>query len=474
MAITKIHAIKRTIDKSIKYICAPFKTNDSSLLTFINCGSGTADLDFKYDLKQANRDGKNLAYHLIQSFAPGEVSEDEAHQIGEELANGILHSKYTCVIATHNDKGHIHNHIIFCAVDSIDHNRYHDCKESYREIRRVNDRLCKEHNLSVVETKEDILKKSHSYAEWRAKKEGNSWKEKLRIDIKECLEFCPDYNTFLKRMNDKGYEIKNADPSEGKYILFKAPGAEKWTRGRETTLGKEFTRESIIATIDAYAHNKSTKTENKIIRNINQDNTGKILKSIDTSDPKFQEKAFLKVWANRENLKRLAHNYTLLHNKGFDKISDLEAKITASQDASDELRYKAVSLDHELQALSSTIKNMEKYLELKPFHEKYRSAKNKEAVFQKYEYEILLFDGARKSLKDEDVLLRNVTPDSLEAAKDKYHKLLHDKSQLIDEASNHEKEAAELRKLLDEINKNLEHNQEQEHDEKQKKKEKHL
>ena len=195
MAITKIHAIKRTIDKSIKYICAPFKTNDSSLLTFINCGSGTADLDFKYDLKQANRDGKNLAYHLIQSFAPGEVSEDEAHQIGEELANGILHSKYTCVIATHNDKGHIHNHIIFCAVDSIDHNRYHDCKESYREIRRVNDRLCKEHNLSVVETREDILKKSHSYAEWRAKKEGNSWKEKLRNDIKECLEFCPDYNT---------------------------------------------------------------------------------------------------------------------------------------------------------------------------------------------------------------------------------------------------------------------------------------
>ena len=271
-------------------------------------------------------------------------------------------------------------------------------------------------------------------------------------------------------MNDKGYEIENADPSEGKYILFKAPGAEKWTRGRETTLGKEFTRESIIATIDAYAHNKSTKTENKIIRNINQDNAGKILKSIDTSDPKFQEKAFLKVWANRENLKRLAHNYTLLHNKGFDKISDLEAKITESQDASDELRYKAVSLDHELQALSSTIKNMEKYLELKPYNEKYRAAKNKEAVFQKYEYELLLFDGAKKSLKDEDMLLRNVTLDSLEAAKDKYHKLLHDKSLLLAEVSDHEKETSELQKLLDEINKNLQQNQEQEREEQNKSK----
>ena len=474
MAYTRIHPIKATVHKTIKYICNENKTDDNLLISSFGTSAETAHHDFKYALSKTNDSSPNKAYHLIQSFAPGEVSEDEAHQIGEELANGILHSKYTCVIATHNDKGHIHNHIIFCAVDSIDHNRYHDCKESYREIRRVNDRLCKEHNLSVVETREDILKKSHSYAEWRAKKEGNSWKEKLRNDIKECLEFCPDYNTFLKRMNDKGYEIKNADPSEGKYILFKAPGAEKWTRGRETTLGKEFTRESIIATIDAYAHNKSTKTENKIIRNINQDNAGKILKSIDTSDPKFQEKVFLKVWANRENLKRLAHNYTLLHNKGFDKISDLEAKITASQDASDELRYKAVSLDHELQALSSTIKNMEKYLELKPYNEKYRAAKNKEAVFQKYEYELLLFDGARKSLKDEDVLLRNVTPDSLEAVKDKYHKLLHDKSQLLDEASNHEKEAAELRKLLDEINKNLEHNQEQERDEKQKKKEKHL
>lgn len=92
----------------------------------------------------------NKAYHLIQAFAPGEVSYEEAHRIGKELADKVLEGKYSYVLTTHIDKGHIHNHIIFCAADNIEHNKYHDCKQSYYHIRKLSDELCKEHNLSII------------------------------------------------------------------------------------------------------------------------------------------------------------------------------------------------------------------------------------------------------------------------------------------------------------------------------------
>lgn len=85
-----------------------------------------------------------------QAFAPGEVSYEEAHRIGKELADKVLEGKYSYVVTTHIDKGHIHNHIIFCAADNIEHNKYHDCKQSYYHIRKLSDELCKAHNLSII------------------------------------------------------------------------------------------------------------------------------------------------------------------------------------------------------------------------------------------------------------------------------------------------------------------------------------
>ena len=99
---------------------------------------------------QSRENSPNKAYHLIQAFAPGEVSYEEAHRIGKELADKVLEGKYSYVLTTHIDKGHIHNHIIFFAADNIEHNKYHDCKQSYYHIRKLSDELCKEHNLSII------------------------------------------------------------------------------------------------------------------------------------------------------------------------------------------------------------------------------------------------------------------------------------------------------------------------------------
>ena len=256
MAITKIHAITRSIAQSVDYICDPLKTGNSSQLSFINCTQSTASIEFKYDLNKAKRDSKNLGFHLIQSFLPGEVDEATAHAIAEELVKKVLGNKYTCVIATHNDTDHIHNHIVFCAVDSIEHRRYYDNKKSYMYIRRCNDEICKNYNLSTIMTDDTQQKKSHSYAEWNSKKTFTSWKEKLKNDIQEMIKNSSDYNEFLNKMENLGYEIKNSSPDDGKYISFKAPGQEKWIRGRESTLGKEYTRENIIAAIEGGAITK--------------------------------------------------------------------------------------------------------------------------------------------------------------------------------------------------------------------------
>lgn len=137
MAYTRIHAIKSTVTKAVAYICNPDKTEQQLLVDSFGCSPETARHDFDYALSRTKQSDKNQAYHLIQSFAKGEISHEEAHRIGIELADKLLGSKYSYVVATHTDKGHPHNHIIFCTADNIDHKKYNACKKSYYHIRQL-------------------------------------------------------------------------------------------------------------------------------------------------------------------------------------------------------------------------------------------------------------------------------------------------------------------------------------------------
>ena len=150
MAITKIHAIQATVNKAVDYICNPAKTDESILISSFGCSPETAAFDFKFALSKTNQADPNKAFHLIQAFMPGEVSYKEAHQIGIELADKLLEGKYSYIVATHIDKGHVHNHIIFCAVNFVDHHKYNSNKRSYYGIRNMSDKLCRENGLSVV------------------------------------------------------------------------------------------------------------------------------------------------------------------------------------------------------------------------------------------------------------------------------------------------------------------------------------
>ena len=298
MAYTKIHAIKATVDKAIDYICNPEKTDEKMFVSSYACSPETAAYDFKYTLDHCRENSPNKAYHLIQAFAPGEVGFEEAHRIGKELADKLLEGKYSYVVTTHIDKEHVHNHIIFCAADNIEHNKYHDCKQSYYHIRKLSDELCKEHNLSVIIPGAQRGKK---YKEWQSNKNGSAWKTQIRKDINFCIKSASTYEEFLLLMRAKGYEIKGETFEEGaaKYISFRPLDKERFVRGSAKSLGKEYTKERIRERIERKRERKAVIPK--------RDYSARRL--IDTSDEKFQNSPGLQRWAAIENLKIAAQNW---------------------------------------------------------------------------------------------------------------------------------------------------------------------
>ena len=251
MAITKIHPIKSTLKKAIDYIVDPAKTDDKLLVSSFGCAVETADLEFEKTRLLAMQKGNNLAHHLIQAFEPGEVSYAQAHEIGRQLADEILGGKYEYVIATHINKEHCHNHIIFCAVDFAEHKKYISNRKSYAQIRHVSDRLCRENGLSVVTPGAE---RSKQYAEWDAQRKGTSYKQKLKIAIDRLIPISKDLDDLLRRLEAERYEIKR-----GKYISFRAPGQERFTRAK--TLGEAYTEEAIAERIKGKVILKTPKPE---------------------------------------------------------------------------------------------------------------------------------------------------------------------------------------------------------------------
>ncbi len=244
---------------------------------------------------------------MIQSFAPGEVSYEEAHRIGKELADKVLGGRYEYVFTTHIDKGHIHNHIIFCAVDFTTHRKYVSNKKSYYQIRNESDRLCKEHGLSVVTPGQDKGKK---YAEWDAERRGTSWKAKLKALIDDTIPKAKDFDDFLRLMEAAGYEVKR-----GKFVSFRAPGQERFTRSK--TLGEAYTVEAITERIAG-----TYRAKPKALR---QEKAGiSMLIDIQNSIKAAESKGY-EQWAKIHNLKQAAKTLNFLTEHDISEYEQLQA-----------------------------------------------------------------------------------------------------------------------------------------------------
>lgn len=375
MAVTKTHPIKSTLKAAIDYICNPEKTDGKLLVSAYGCAAETADIEFAWTRRHAIDKGTNLGRHLIQAFEPGEVSPEEAHEIGMQLAKEILGGKYEFVLTTHIDKDHVHNHIIFNAVSFADHKHYHSNKRSYHEIRRVSDRLCKEHGLSVVVPGQD---KGKSYIEHQAERNGTSYKAKLKATIDRLIPTCKDFEDLLARLQREGYEIKR-----GKYISCRASHQERFTRMK--TLGIDYTEEAITARI-AGATRPSRQPKQR-------DDRIRLLYDLQTKQGGLQH------WAKIQNLKLAAKTFAWLEERGIDNYTDLESKAASITEKRDSSHTEIKTIEARSAKLALVMKHAATYRKLKPIYDQYRRSGDKEKFMRGHESEIILFEAAARELK---------------------------------------------------------------------------
>ena len=380
MAVTKTHPIKSTLKAAIDYICDPTKTDGKLLVSSFGCTAETADIEFAWTRNHAIDKGENLGRHLIQAFSPGEVSPEEAHEIGMQLAKEVLGGKYEFVLTTHIDKGHIHNHLLFNTVSFTDHKHYHSNKRSYHFIRRTSDRLCKEHGLSVIVPGQD---KGKSYIEHQAAKAGTSYKAKLKAAIDRVLPNCSDLEDLLLRLQREGYEIKR-----GKYISCRAPEQERFTRLK--TLGVDYTEEVLASRIAGGGRpSRQPKLHN-----------GQIGKLIDIQNSvKAQESAGFAHWATLQNLKEGARTINFLTEHGIDSMAALERKLTELTEKKSTVHSSIKEAEQRMTEISLVMKYAATYRQLKPLYDDYRKSRDKEKFLRGHESEIIIFEAAARELK---------------------------------------------------------------------------
>ena len=383
MAVTKIKAIRGTLSKAIAYILNPEKTDEKLLVSSYGCASETAAREFEWTRKIAEQKGMNpvriIARHVIQSFEIGEVTPELAHEIGKQFADEILGGKYEYVLTTHIDKDHVHNHLIFNAVDFVDYHAYKSYKRIYYDMREVSDRLCKENGLSVIPPSQN---KGMGYKEYTEAKRGTSWKQKLKQTIDRLVITAKDYDDFLRLMQEAGYEIKT-----GKYISFRAEGQERFTRSK--TIGENYTEERIKERIAGRTPRRSRKqTAPKGISLI-----GDIQERIRLIDSKgYEYKAKLTI------LKEAARTLNYLTENNLLQYADLERKVEDVHSSYDRTGKELKGVEARLREVQPLIKNISNYQRLKPVYDAFQKAKDKPGFKAKHEAELVIFEAARSTL----------------------------------------------------------------------------
>jgi len=464
MAYTRIHAIKSTVTKAVAYICNPDKTEEQLLVDTFGCGIETARHDFEYALNRTKQSDKNQAFHLIQSFAKGEVSHEEAHRIGIELAGRLLEGKFSYIVATHTDKGHPHNHIIFCAADNIDHKKYYDNKKSYHHIRQLSDELCKEHNLSIIIPNG---RKGKKYVEWKAEQEGISWKKRLQENIDECIKIAQSYEDFLRLIREKGYKVsgeKIGDP-HAKYIKFLAPGRERPVRGRFRNFGVGYTKEEIkdrIENPEKWQNIEQPKEEQKTqepqkskphIKVPKKDiitRTGANRTLIDTTGEKFQNSPSLQHWASVKNLKTAAASYA-----AADNLSELQKQIDEKTSEAKSARSELVEFEHEMKKVAELLLYGQQYHDNKPYQDKYEKSKDPDRYLRMHETQLILYDGAERMLQKMGLDPKSVNPAEIRAD---YEAMQIRKAKLEKAYKSAEKDAQKLQQNLMNVKQYIEQN----------------
>ena len=385
MAYIKIFPIKVTDKKALDYIMNPDKTEEKLLVSGFACSPESADIEFALTRESGKKNimdkGNNLAFHLIQSFKPGELDAETAHKLGKKFADQVLKGKYEYVISTHVDQNHIHNHIIFNATSFVDYHKYVSNKRSYHKICRISNRICQENDLV---TSMPTGEKGKRYKENMEYHRGNSWKAKLKVAVDKAIWSSINYDEFLQKMKLAGYEIR-----QGKNLAFRAPEQTNFTNLK--SLDSYYTEENVLLRLEKNRHKV------KMPRNASRE--VRLYVEISSYVVTGNRVGFDR-WAKLNNLKEAARTFNYLSENNLLNYEDFQQHMEDVSNALLASDHKLAELDAEITKQEVIQKHCDSYRICRKVIEDGKKASNPKSYKSKHQSEYQLHDTLKQKLQE--------------------------------------------------------------------------
>ena len=396
--ISKGETIASSLKDRLDYGKDPDKTQDGQLISSYECDHQTADAEFllsraKYKAvtgREQKREADVLCYQIRQSFAPGEITPEEANRVGYETAMRWTKGKHAFFVATHTDKKHIHNHIYYNSV-SLDYTRkFRDFWRSAGALRRLSDRVCLENDLSVIQHP-----KLHSkgrflhYGQWIGDRPPSA-KQRVRLAIVAALKQKPaDFAEFLRLMEESGFTVKHG---RGGVISFLAPGQDKPTRLRASTLGAGFDPEDIRAVIAGERPIPELADEAPApVRRVN------LIIDIQQRMAEGKGPAYER-WAKVYNLKQMAAALQYLREHGLTDYESMAASTEAAVEHFHALAGKLQEMEAALEKTSGLMAATVDYAKTRPVFDGYKAARYSKKYLAEHEAELASYRAAKAAL----------------------------------------------------------------------------
>ena len=438
MAYTEIHPIKVTLGKAIDYICNKEKTENGLWISTHNCQHRTAEYEFGFTRKSMNSNVENLAFHAIQSFKKGEVTAEQAHEIGLETMKRMLDEQYEFVLSTHVDKACIHNHIIINSVN------FHNGKA-----------FSTEHDRKFSPAWKELKKYSHY--EWELKQTGQSWKQKLKIIIDETVKASKSFDDFLDKMRAEGIEVKYEDyvKKSGKCLGFKMPGQKYFIYSQK--FGWYYEEAQLRKRIE---RNITRKSEYKAKQITNPDN--RIKEFFNLYEDKFNSFGMQR-WGKIQNLKTGFKTIAYLNENGFKNAEDFFSKYEGLNERKLQNSEKINALESKLKFNKYRLKYLKIYRQYKPISEQYKKAVFQDKYFRNHENELLMFREAVEELKktERSKVLPNIAvlKNEIQGLAEQKNKLCSDNKTIDAKLREYDSVKKNLEKIIEDSVFREEHNQ---------------
>ncbi len=399
MATTRLISMHRNKGKSIAsclvdrtdYAINPVKTNDGKYISSYECDPKTVQGEFLLskriysDITGREQANDVIAYQIRQSFKPGEITPEFANKIGYELALKFTKGNHAFIVATHIDKAHIHNHIIYNSTSLDCTRKFRDFLGSGKVVRKISDRICLENGLSIIENPK--RGKNH-YGKWLGDKKPITHSEKLRNTIDEILSKNPtNFDVFLSQMEHAGYSIK-----QGKYLAFKNNDQKKFIRLR--SLGEGYTEEEIRAVINEekpFANRKRATVKSQSPVNLLVDIQAKL---------QAGKGAGYERWAKIFNLKQMAQTMNYLTENNLLEYEDLEKKAQTITDNFNQLSIQIKEAENRMTEIGNLKTHIINYSKTRDTYTAYRKAGYSKKFYEEHTADLLLHKAAKAAFDE--------------------------------------------------------------------------